>query len=94
MIDYYADWCVECIRMEETTFADAEVVDRLDNAFVSIQIDLTDPNDPDGKALKQRYNIFGPPATLFFDRDGTLLSDRNFYGYKDSGEFLATIEGL
>jgi len=25
MLDYYTDWCVDCIRMENATFSDPEV---------------------------------------------------------------------
>ena len=43
LIDYYADWCVDCIRMEKTTFADLRVKEKLKADFVALQIDVTDP---------------------------------------------------
>ena len=94
MIDYYADWCVECVRMEKTTFADPEVVEALENNFIPIQIDLTDPFDANRAALKQRFAVFGPPATLFFSRSGEPLEDKNFYGYKNKDEFLSVIKNI
>jgi thiol:disulfide interchange protein DsbD len=94
MIDYYADWCVECIRMEETTFTDPGVISILDRNFISLQVDVTDPNDDERKALKQAFNVFGPPATLFLDRDGNILTDANFYGYMDNQQFISLISSL
>ena len=94
LIDYYADWCVDCIRMEKTTFANPQVKAVLDEKFITVQIDVTDPQDIDNRALKQRFDVFGPPATLFIDRDGTPLKRMNFYGYMESDEFLSLITEL
>ena len=94
MIDYYADWCVDCVRMEKTTFANEAVINKLKTGFISIQIDVTDPSDLGGKELKQRFNVFGPPATLFLDSNGRVLADKGFYGYMDSTAFLDLINTL
>ena len=91
MIDYYADWCVECLKMEDTTFSDVAVRETLSNDFIALQIDVTDPNDEQRKALKKRFGVFGPPAVLFFDSQGNQLKDKSFYGYKKVDQFLAHI---
>ncbi len=91
LIDYYAGWCVDCIRMEETTFSDARVKAVLAEKFITVQIDVTDPLDADNRILKQRFGVFGPPATLFIDRDGMPLAQLGFYGYLDSDAFLSLI---
>ena len=94
MLDYYADWCVDCARMEETTFRDPRVRETLQRDFVSVQIDVTDPRDEDGRALKKRFGVFGPPAVLWFDRNGVELKDQHFYGYRNSSDFYALITAL
>ncbi|WP_235263492.1 protein-disulfide reductase DsbD [Nitrincola sp. A-D6] len=68
MLDFYADWCVTCAEMEFVTFADAEVQAGL-SEFVKIKIDVT-RNDSDSRALNQRFQVFGPPALVFFDQQG------------------------
>ncbi len=88
ILDYYADWCVDCLRMEESTFKDSLVVAEVENRFVALQVDVTDPNDANANALKKRFNVFGPPAMIFLDQQGMVLSDFNFYGYKDPQAFL------
>ncbi len=88
MLDYYADWCVDCKRMEKNTFEEPGVNRELKNRFVLIQVDVTDPKDEATRAIKQRYNVFGPPAILFFDSNGQEIPDLRLYGYRDSDEFM------
>ncbi len=94
MIDYYADWCVDCIRMEQTTFQDTAVLNEMEQRFLALQVDVTDPKDAARKALKTRFGVFGPPAVLFLDIEGQPMSGKSFYGYKDASEFLAHIQSL
>ncbi len=89
MLDYYATWCTDCVRMEKSTFRDPRVREKLAR-FVLVKADVTE-NDEDSRALKQRFGIFGPPATLFFDQQGRELRDLRFYGFRASDEFLATL---
>jgi len=93
MLDYYADWCLDCRRMETSTFQETEVQRALAD-FVLLQADVTDPNDEAGRAIKQRYGVFGPPAMLFFDRSGQEQRGLRRYGYMNGSEFLAHIEPL
>lgn len=94
VLEYYADWCVDCARLEKTTFRDPRVAEILQRDFVALKVDVTDPRDAHGKALKKRFGVFGPPAVLFFDRHGAPLAGKHFYGYLDSADFLALITSL
>ncbi len=68
VVDVYADWCVACIDMARSTFRDAGVVQAL-APLHRIQLDLS-ANTGAQRALLQRLGLYGPPALLFFDRDG------------------------
>ncbi|MFV1993101.1 MAG: protein-disulfide reductase DsbD [Acidiferrobacterales bacterium] len=92
ILDYFATWCTDCLRMEKSTFADPRVRNIMASRFVAIQVDVTDPNDPESKAIKKRFQVFGPPAMLFFDAQGNEMKDLNFYGYKNADDFLAILE--
>ena len=94
MIDYYADWCVECLKMEKSTFKDRAVREELASRYVALQVDVTDPKDEARKLLKKRYGVFGPPAALFFDSNGTLMQDKNFYGFMKADKFLALLRSI
>lgn len=89
IIDFYADWCVECVRMLETTFVDPAVLEALDGVQL-IKVDVTDPSSL-ANEIKGIYSVFGPPATLFVDASGTLRDDLNRYGYIPSEEFLGLL---
>jgi len=94
LLDFFATWCTDCVRMEKTTFVDPQVTGVLGEQFIALQIDVTDPNDPGTKAVKQRFNVFGPPAFIFIGRNGEVRSDLNFYGYKSPGEFMAVLSRI
>jgi thiol:disulfide interchange protein DsbD len=94
ILDYYADWCTDCLRMEKTTFADPGVRAELERRFVLLQADVTDPNDAEVKAMKSRFGVFGPPAMLFFRADGEEQRELRTYGFRSVEEFLKLIEGL
>lgn len=68
MVDFYADWCVVCKEMEKYTFSDPAVQAQLRNA-VLLKADVTD-NSAAAKAMLASFKIPGPPAILFFDKDG------------------------
>ncbi|MDO8927335.1 MAG: protein-disulfide reductase DsbD [Sideroxyarcus sp.] len=90
MLDFYADWCVSCKEMERFTFSDAAVQSSLKGS-VLLQADVT-ANDADDKALMQRFQLFGPPATLFFDTQGKELADHRVTGYQDAKTFLQSLQ--
>jgi thioredoxin:protein disulfide reductase len=90
MLDFYADWCVSCKEMERFTFSDAAVQARLRNT-VLLQADVT-ANSEDDKALLQRFQLFGPPATLFFDKQGKEQGGFRVTGYQDAPQFLQSLK--
>ena len=91
MLDYYADWCVDCIRMENSTFSEPRVRHVLDN-FVMLQVDVTDPRNPATNAIKKRYGVYGPPAMLFFDASGNERKELRRYGFMGPSEFIAHVK--
>lgn len=92
MLDYYADWCVSCKEMERFTFADTAIQDRLKKA-VLLRADVTSYDDDD-KALLQHFQLFGPPAILFFDSQGKELSDLRVTGYEDANQFSQALKAV
>ena len=85
MLDFYADWCVECVRMERNTFGEPEI-QALFGQIKPLQADVT-PNDETDQALMAKYDVIGPPAILFFDRKGKELPEYRLVGFFDVDEF-------
>jgi len=91
MLDFYADWCVECKYLEGKTFADDKVAARL-KTMTLLRADVTANDDAD-KALLSQYGLFGPPAVLFF-RDGREIRSQRLVGFVDPAEFIAHLDRL
>ena len=89
MLDFYADWCVSCKEMERYAFSDDRVQAKLKNTLL-LQADVT-ANNEDDKALLKRFALFGPPAILFFDKQGREQGDARVTGYQDAAQFLASL---
>jgi len=92
MLDFYADWCVECIRMERNTFGEP-VVQELFGQIQPLQADVTE-NDETDKALMEKYGIIGPPAILFFDRQGNEMRAYRLVGYFEPDAFAQHLRNV
>ncbi len=92
MLDFYADWCVSCKEMERFAFADDRVRSKLQNTLL-LQADVT-ANSEDDRALLQHFELFGPPAILFFDTRGREVADDRVTGYQDIEQFMLTLNNV
>ena len=90
MLDFYADWCVSCIEMEEYTFITPEVQAALSNT-VPVQADVT-KNDEQDQELLKRFGVFGPPTIIFFGPDGRQLEGYEVVGFMNSEDFTAHVK--
>jgi thiol:disulfide interchange protein DsbD len=90
LLDFSAAWCTACKELEERTFSDPKVIAKLQD-FVLIRADVTQ-NGADEKALSKAYGVFGPPAVLFFDKEGKLMNEQTIIGFVEPKEFLEHID--
>ena len=92
ILDFYADWCVSCKEMERITFTDPGVKARMAE-LVLLQIDVT-ANNADDKAMLKRFQLFGPPGIILFDRHGKELADKRIIGFQSAAQFLQSLQPL
>ena len=90
MLDFYADWCVECIRMEKNTFKDTGVGALMERMHL-LQADVT-ANDDTDQELMRKFGIIGPPAILFFNRQGEEMRAYRLVGYFTSKQFVTHLQ--
>jgi thiol:disulfide interchange protein DsbD len=90
MLDFYADWCVECIRMEKNTFKDTRVQEHFGRLQL-LQADVTANDDTDQELMKE-FGIIGPPAILFFNRQGEEMRAYRLVGYFTPEEFVSHLQ--
>ena len=79
MLDFYADWCLDCKRMHRTTFTEASIAQAL-SGWKLIEIDVTETSK-ESEEVKKYFSVFGPPATLFVHSNGQEAGELRQYGY-------------
>lgn len=89
MLDFYADWCVSCIEMEKFTFTDPRVHAQFAD-MVLLQVDVTANNAYD-KEMLRRFNLFGPPAIIFFDKNGQEIRGGRVIGFQKADKFTQSL---
>ena len=89
MLDFYADWCVVCDEMEAYTFSDP-VVQKTLGQVILLKVDVTKNNDNDKAFLKQ-FDLFGPPAILFFNKNSVEIKSHRLVGFVKATPFVEHI---
>ena len=89
LLDWYADWCISCKVIEHEVLNDPKVVERL-QGYRLIRFDITASN-AEQRALLDRYKLFGPPALMFFGKDGAELADVRVIGEINAQDFAERV---
>ena len=92
MLDFYADWCVSCKEYEKLTFSNPKVKEHL-SEYSLLQVDVTQ-NNAKHKALLKHFNLYGPPAILFFDKQHNELRAFRVVGYKNASQMMVHLKTL
>jgi len=92
MLDFYADWCITCKEMEHEAFSDSRVHQLLSKVIL-LQADVT-KNDQLDKALLKKFNLYGPPAILFFNKEGNEEKSHRLVGFMKTEDFLKHVNGV
>lgn len=90
MLDFYADWCIACLEFEKFTFTDVEV-GKLMEQYVLLKVDVTKNTEAHKKLLKE-FELFGPPAIIFFDSSGNEIRQIRTIGFKNAEEFKKILQ--
>jgi thioredoxin:protein disulfide reductase len=89
MLDFYASWCISCKELENITFKDIKVYKKL-STFNLLKVDITN-NTKEDKKLLNKFNLFGPPALIFWDKNGNNIKQATIIGFKNGQDFLKHI---
>ncbi|PIF04044.1 MAG: thiol:disulfide interchange protein [Arcobacter sp.] len=88
LVDFWASWCVSCKELDNITFKNEEVKKEL-SKYLLVKVDVT-KNRQEDQALMKKFNLFGPPALIFY-KDGKEERNKRIIGYKNPQEFLENI---
>ena len=92
VVDFGKKSCTACTELEEITFPDPLVQEQLKN-FTFIKIDLTDNTDAD-KALLKKFELFGTPNIIFFDKNNDYLPEKSLTGFIPPETFAKHLESI
>lgn len=88
LVTFYADWCIWCKKLDQTTLSDSRVASFLDKATIPVRLDV----DGDGRELSDQYHVDGLPTVLLIDADGTEIG--RIPGYLPPDGFLDRLESF
>ena len=88
LVNFYADWCVWCKRLESTTLRDAKVAAVLQDRVVPLSLNV----EGSGKELSNEYRVDGLPTIIVLDAGGRELG--RIPGYMPPDGFLERVEGF
>lgn len=87
IVDFWADWCSWCHRLDKNTYADPWVA-RKAQEFVAVKVNT----EGSRKELEvtRRYHVTSLPTILFLSPEGRQIFRLN--GYQGPGQFPRTLE--
>ena len=87
LVDFWAQWCGWCHKLDTTTYADPTVV-KLSEGFIPLKVDTED--GATGQAIAFRYDVSSLPTIAFLSPQGRPLMRVN--GFQGPGQFPRTME--
>lgn len=92
IVDFRKKSCAACDELEQFTFPKPEVQAEL-KRFKFIKVDVTNNGDEE-KALMKKYNAFGTPTIIFFDKENKYLMSKTVSGFVDAEKFLKHLKTI
>ena len=80
VMDFTADWCINCKVLEQNVLEDARVADLLDEqGVVPMKVDITSSANQAGNSMLAEMGYSTIPLLVVFDPEGEVVFKNDFY---------------
>lgn len=86
ILDFHADWCEACHKLENKTFNQPRVKE-LGKNFLWLKLDLSHPSEEKDHIAKS-YEVLGLPTIVFYDSLGLWKKEITLRGFESEEDFL------
>ncbi len=86
-IDFSTAWCGACKKLDEDTWSNAKVIERLKMNTIPLKLDAEK-----NKLVIYKYKINAYPTLLFLNADGSILA--RMVGYQIPSQFIEALQGV
>lgn len=83
-VDFYADWCAYCREMDEGTYTDPQVKEKLSQNYVLLKVDVDE-----NPSVSSKYQAYSLPTMIIIDPNGNEI--KRIIGYQNAEQLLNQI---
>jgi thiol:disulfide interchange protein len=93
MIEFMAEWCPPCKRMEKETFSNDKIINK-SNEFIFVKVDVDKNQDiaNEYKRNAKKYGGIGIPNILFIDKDKNIVHQT--VGFLNANQLTAVMDSV
>ena len=93
MIEFMAEWCPPCKRMEKETFSNERVINK-SNEFIFVKVDADKHQDiaKEYKRNAKKYGGIGIPNILFIDKDKNIVHQT--VGFLNANQLITVMDSV
>ena len=93
MIEFMAEWCSPCKKMEKETFSNEKVIRKL-NEFILIKIDVDKQQDiaKEYNRNAKKYGGIGIPNILFIDKEKNIV--HQIVGFHTASQLITVLDSV